>query len=423
MLRAQIGSTAVQTDRQVKSYTEVQRSQYPGEAQLAQARVGYRAQLIRNALEFSELPQATEALRRHGISSIRSYAGATEAEFDALVNSLDEKVIQVAARFGPQLQHSLREADLDSVPVPVPERCQKAAQYFKTEVDTFLNHQVKQLDLNTDNKDAGERSGELLADVYAATKLRQTLLAMVAEASFDPFEMVARKSKLMLEDEKGKGNPMGRSAGLAALPVKSSHPQLFTMLNDWRATTASLDSERVSDVLTSRCMREICEVVPETVSQLSKVQGMGVNKLKRYADGILQVVQRYRKLNSGSNKGSEGSSPVASPAGAHPADEKLNATAQLTTSMFRLGQSPDEIATERGLKASTILSHLASAIESGSITGEGILTDEDYNRAVVFLEANGGELVGAYDYFEGKLGGNVINVAKAIWSRSKAQLA
>lgn len=414
ILRTQIESRAVRTDREVNDYTEGQRDQHPGEAQLAVARKTYRAKLIGDAFAFRDLVRATETFRRHGLTEGRSYPGLTDEDLDAMFNLVNDKCQQVAVNFAQQLQSVLAEADLDLDPVPVPERCRQAAAYFATQLAAFKTAHLDALDLETDNKDVATRGAELMAEVRRELALAQAGINAIAAEAFDPNAIVAERAKISLG-----GPPRSKTTSGGAGPIKVAHPILYAMLTDWRARQAKVDEVSISDVLSAKAMRALTSARPMTGKQLLFVQGIGATTARRHGAELLQIIGTYADMEARGELSPKPATGEPSGKASGEVVSDLNSTSSLTLSMFRNGQTVQEIADGRGYTLSTIYNHLAAAAEAGATDADGVIAAADYQRIVAYLEDNDGEMNGSFGHFDGKLDSGLIKLGRAIWRRGK----
>ena len=92
-------------------------------------------------------------------------------------------------------------------------------------------------------------------------------------------------------------------------------------------------------------LAEMVENRPETLAQLSNISGVGERKLADYGEEFLEVLNEYQHLEKNTQSDTE----------------------EETLQLFRLGMNADAIAAERGLKATTIYSHLAKGIERDEV--------------------------------------------------------
>lgn len=92
-------------------------------------------------------------------------------------------------------------------------------------------------------------------------------------------------------------------------------------------------------------LSEMMENRPENLSQMSNISGVGKRKLDDYGEQFLDVLNEYKDRDKSSQSDTE----------------------EQTLQLFRHGMDAEAIATERGLKSTTIYNHLANGIERDEI--------------------------------------------------------
>jgi len=113
-------------------------------------------------------------------------------------------------------------------------------------------------------------------------------------------------------------------------------------------------------------LQEIVRYRPRSGAELMQMSGIGQTKLDRYGDAILEVLQQHE-----ADRGRPDDLPplpdAATLRAATPIDTGVTDTVAATLELAKQGKSPEAIAAHRGLKSSTIYSHLAKAIEAGDL--------------------------------------------------------
>ena len=411
VLRSQIGDRSVRTDSEVAEYTVEQRAAAPDADQLLGARLAYRERLLREAYDFSGVVRAASALRRHALSSLRSYPGLRAEEVDALFNAVKDDLERVSKQFAPQLATAIAATDLDADPVPVPGRCRQAAAYFSGKLAGLKSEGLGQLDLSSENADVVKRRDELVPELKVALDVSHGVLSLLDAETFAPNALISTRARLSIGEASAKTSKRSSSGG----KIKVVHPLLYTMLTDWRTPKAKAEGQKTNKVLSSAAMRAICAKLPRTGPELKQVEGLGEVKVERYGRELLGVVDAY--VNAGLMEAAA-EAKAAAEAGTPPPD--ITDTVALSAELFKAGKSVLEIEVARGYKASTILGHLADAISAGAIPGDGILSDADYQRIAAFYDASDGDSSGAFAQLDGRYDHGQLKVGKALWARAKA---
>ena len=120
-------------------------------------------------------------------------------------------------------------------------------------------------------------------------------------------------------------------------------------------------------------LSEMVERRPQTLEEFANISGIGERKLAAYGKNFLEAIRAHAREDD--------------------KDAPVTDTASETLRLFRLGLDTPAIAARRGLKETTIYSHLAQAIASGEIKLREVvpLDEEELARIRAVLRANGGQ--------------------------------
>ena len=144
----------------------------------------------------------------------------------------------------------------------------------------------------------------------------------------------------------------------AATPVEpaSDEPpedwqQRFNALAEWRRMTSEREACVPSDLLTFAAMRRVAERAPDSVADLSQVDGVGSLAIERYAEELALIVGIPAST----------ATPVESSATPTTGQQSWETTLEL----YRSGHTVLAIAERRMLSPGTVASHLVSAMRTG----------------------------------------------------------
>lgn len=156
--------------------------------------------------------------------------------------------------------------------------------------------------------------------------------------------------------------------------------QLLTVLKALRKKLADQQSVPPYVVFPESALRQMAQTRPQTLDAFGQVSGVGSRKLAQYGEVFTAAIRQFC-----ADYGLE-SDPGAAARRARPAKERrqtVGDTHRQTLELHRQGLSIDEIADQRGLKATTIASHLEQLIRQGEPVAVDQLVSSDRTRAIV----------------------------------------
>jgi ATP-dependent DNA helicase RecQ len=131
--------------------------------------------------------------------------------------------------------------------------------------------------------------------------------------------------------------------------AEAGSDELQDYLREWRRGMAKEKNVPAYIVLHDSSLEEICRRQPKFFAELLNIPGIGERKAELYGQSLLDALQKYR----------EGARAAGGQMKIKPADETLR--------LLGDGKTLEEIATIRGRQLSTIVSGVASLIETGDV--------------------------------------------------------
>lgn len=138
---------------------------------------------------------------------------------------------------------------------------------------------------------------------------------------------------------------------------------LFQRLQTLRKRLADQQSVPPYVVFANASLRLMAQQQPLNNAQFSQISGVGSRKLSQYGDIFLAEIRAFRvekglSLTPSTSTASPVGLPLPTPVHRSPSD-----THRLTLQLFQQGLKPFEIAEQRNLRMSTVMTHLAELIE------------------------------------------------------------
>jgi len=140
------------------------------------------------------------------------------------------------------------------------------------------------------------------------------------------------------------------AAGDLRVPAAEENPALAESLREWRREQSREQKVPAYVVLHDSTLEELCRQRPSTVAGLRRIPGIGERKAEVYGDAIWQVLREF-------DGGKHAPAPV----------EQKQSAAEETLRMLGQGKTLEEIAQVRDRQVATIVSTVATLIESGRV--------------------------------------------------------
>jgi hypothetical protein len=372
VLSTPLTSRAMNIDQAVLHFAGQAGNNPPTSAHLQAAKIHYQQRLMLECFDFGRLRSllrrlASFILGNRGIIQMSGVGNLQE-----LLQESEDALFIVSGNFQRQLRGIFKESVLPTEDPIVHERLAKASNYFQDNITTLLGPITGNLQLDTDNKELRKkmRNTLQLLEEEIAVKLAAVQCCSDGFTAQGYFRAV---STAAIEAQQ----PKKKEQTAAYTESDITHPELFQILKDWRNGKAKEEGLAHFQVLHQKTLIEIVIHLPDSISALKKIKGIGGKLAGKYGEELTEVVGRYRKehnikevvlpICSGIV---EKSAKPAKPA-VKPADTK-----KTTFELFENGLTPMQIAEKRELTLATIENHLAHFIETGQVTASSLISSE-----------------------------------------------
>ncbi len=373
VLSTTLAARAMKTDPVVRTFNEEARHNRPSNEQLEKEKNQYQQRLLVECFDFQQL---RGMLRRlvgmvMGSSGLISVSGVPD--FKNLEKSSEEEIFSVGDKFIRQLTGLFSTTTLPSTDGVILDRISKASTYFYEKLTSGLCNALPRLHLETDNKTLGKKADFLLKLVKEEAVVKQSAVKSCS-SGFSPSDYFrALSAGSLYAGEK-------KTPTVAPIYAESdiSHPELFASLKAWRSEKAKGDGLAHYQVLHQKTLIQIAVHLPNTVSSLLTIKGLGKKLVERYGEELVSLVGGYREKHGIETVVLPPPSQVESiPKKNHaPRGSKKPKvdTKQASLDLFEQGMTLPQIAETRGLVVSTIEGHLVHWIEQGKVDIKRLLS-------------------------------------------------
>lgn len=195
---------------------------------------------------------------------------------------------------------------------------------------------------------------------------------------------------------------------------------LFERLRDVRKRLADERDVPAYIILSDVALRQMSRIYPLTEQELIRINGIGEKKLKDFGGTLLAEISIHLE-----NHPRMAFDDEAAPAAPRPVRSGLTSTIKESLELFRSGQSIESIALTRQLGASTVLGHIAAAVEAGERVDVGqLLKPDDIPVLRAALERHGfNNLSGAFDSLKGRYSYGQLRLYQALEIARRAEAA
>ena len=156
---------------------------------------------------------------------------------------------------------------------------------------------------------------------------------------------------------------------------ESMDRKLFELLRTERKRIADSNGVAPFIVLSDSTLHELATYYPQDPESLQHISGFGVQKIQSYGQAMIDVIGSYCREHHIKPKPipkNKGRSPRPK-SGSSKKGSGVNSSNNVSLQMYRAGKSIEAIANERGIKPSTVESHLAVYVERGMLNLEDMV--------------------------------------------------
>ncbi len=369
VLSSRVLTSSIKNDPVIYSFIEKIEHNQPGEKILAESKKSYQIQLLLELFDFNPILRQIQ----HLIKLCNEYGalllGNLGATLQSVIPPLKTQIIEIAAKFEPQLTKLVVQGQDDGKDDTLQERIKKASLYFLEKLDSKVIIPIGAAGFETDNKAIRKefRKGMDRFDTLSSIK-RNCLQYCINGFQMQPYLETKARSVI-------KTNTPGTEKH--GTPI-SKNPEFFKKINTWRQMKASHEKVETSKIIPQKTLLQLADELPASRAKLKSIKGMGGKKLQQFGKELLEMIITYRK-----EKGLE--LPL------DPVQELKKAslnTKEISYMLFNSGKSIEEIANERGLAQSTIEGHLAFFVGSGELSLDMVVPPSKSETILSCLKAH-----------------------------------
>jgi uncharacterized protein YpbB len=377
VLKSQITSSGLHTDKNIIEFSEKNASEESLKKELYQSKKQYQQNLLLSLFDLTAaLKQSAELYK-----IIKDNVAAFNADLLQWINELENKITAlqtVADKFQIQLNKFFESNVLPEEDNTIQQRLAAAADYFIKQLDEIINF-IKQSSATTDSKQHAKAYNDSLKEVFVLLAEKKHLMNCSLQ-NFTVHNYYQHKKNFMVP-----AFMVNAYATASAEKTESPHPILHKQLRELRNKICEQKNVPVYYVAGSATINEMAEYLPQNIDELVKISGFGQAKAKQYGHTFLKLIIDYCDEH-GLSSAMHTKQPKR--------ERKIKTTAakedtkNISYTLHKEGNSIAEIAKQRNLAASTIESHLAFYIQRGMISINELVKTEKFILIEPMLQNN-----------------------------------
>ncbi|WP_304502761.1 helix-turn-helix domain-containing protein [Cesiribacter sp. SM1] len=334
----------------------------PGQQALQAARQAYQQRLLLELFDFDQLGRRIGYLYKLVREHMGSLAGKPAEVVGTLELDFRKTIADVSHKFaGQMVKLGLYEASVEENE-PLQARIKQAATYFAEKLGDLVLHPLKELTLETDNKEVRKSLKQASENLYQEAFIKEASLLACREG-FKAHTYLEARAKAALEEVNLK--PQKKEKESEQYYAASDNPDLYRRIREYRDEKAIEYDLPHYMILPLKTMEELASRQPRTMAALKKVKGLGKKKIEQMGEDLLAIINSMAKGDIPEQE-SVAAAIEEEKEAAKPKKEKKD-TKQQSFELFQEGKSIEEVAQIRGLATGTVETHLLNYISTGEI--------------------------------------------------------
>lgn len=399
VLSSPIEPHSIISNQAVNSFITASGNNQPNAERLHQYRLEYEWELVNDLFGFKTLWRRMLYLEKELKQNESIIFGTMLGVLQQLLQTFKPTINDVAAKFEVQLRNLFAQRKVVADNPQLNERITKACQYFHSHLEQLVPPLLNDANADTDNAAVEKTIKEQINRIEE----EYTISINCLKACFDEFTIESYLHARSISNIEKVKTPKRtkKQIGTSA----SSNPELYSRLRQWRDSVADELNLPVYMVIQTKTMAALADILPHSLKELSKIKGIGKKKISQWGEDILNIIRDYcidnnikvQELDLTEIKTKE--------------KKKNPSSMALSIELFKMGLSPQEIATKSGRAISTIEEHLAKGVEVGEIDAEKLVDSSKIKTIKMWYMENNTNLLSPakkalgddYSYFEIKV--------------------
>lgn len=297
-LSKQFNPNAVITDVLVDNFNVEQNANPPTEEKFLKDKFLYYSYNIKDLFDLSHIKACNAKLYTLCETYLKNEIGDNFQTIKAYYEDILSNIILVEERFQTQIDKIITYSFPSLETQTLYKRAVQGAKYFSDKMQTIHSLVYFLSKLDVEENEGQEDIEEVLQEFMIEVELKQKYFNYLIKEDFDIKRFLSFKYKLLAIGEKleltSYANFVKTLTEITEVEEKPKDLELddlYQKLKTWRKKQA--DSEKIPAfcVFSNATLQEIVLKRPLTINDLGKIKNLGVKKIEKYGEDILQIVQ------------------------------------------------------------------------------------------------------------------------------------
>jgi hypothetical protein len=377
VLSTPITSESVKSDNTIASFDQETEKQDLSETALFEAKKHTQSQWIMDLFDFKILKNSLNFFHQSLEKVQDQFATVSFQNVANITDNYKTELDPVMEKFSKQLASLIAQTSLPEESIELQDRIKKGSVYLAGKLQESTYNPLKIIDLACDNKETKSNIYKLWEQCLKNT-YEKLILLKINQNGFDSTVYLTTKANANIDFEAEKAKLLRSQK---STETSGKNTDLFNQLRVWRDGIAHEKNVEKYMVLAQKTLQHLSEEMPRNKSELSQISGLGSVKIKQYGDEMLDIINEFCEAN-----GIEGSN-IKAPTKTLKKLAK-GSTQELSYTMFKEGNSIEEIAMIRTLTISTIEGHLAEYVKNNLLDIKLLMQEKKINVIREFILEN-----------------------------------
>ncbi len=296
VLSSSLSLGSIVKDSNIESFNQYVSSSQPDNQELERHQRAYICTTLCEIFDFERLLLNINSVIRHLSGHLYLERPELCNAFSQVERCIKEECSKFSQSFQRQIIQIVAEQGGDNALLH--ERLQKASQYFTPRITPLLALLAELAEVEPDAKELKmklKEAYELLREEYT---IKQVALNLCDTGfSIEKYQRAKVESIAQsLKEQPSKKQSRAERVEKGKKPTSDhdiTHKKLYSILIDWRHSEAEDANIPAYMVLPNRSLIEIQSKLPQNLSELKKIAGIGTIKLKVYGEQIVSIVKDY----------------------------------------------------------------------------------------------------------------------------------